>query len=126
MISGMDSGVNIGLSNCFNIFVTMTKSTTIIFILGFSLLFKLEKKSWSLVGIVVMIAGGLAMFTYKSTHLVFSDFIVSSSFVCKWYSMNHDTTHYAKIQTRSPRSDRYDVLYATLDVITCNICNRVV
>ncbi|TGZ53739.1 Uncharacterized protein DBV15_12456 [Temnothorax longispinosus] len=66
--------------------VTMTKSTTIIFILGFSLLFKLEKKqvsnnyyllqSWSLVGIVVMIAGGLAMFTYKSTQFGILGFIL--------------------------------------------------
>ncbi|XP_039287057.1 solute carrier family 35 member C2 [Nilaparvata lugens] len=46
---------------------TMTKSSTIIFILGFALIFKLEKKSWSLVVIVAMISIGLFMFTYKAT-----------------------------------------------------------
>ncbi|XP_025074397.1 solute carrier family 35 member C2 [Pogonomyrmex barbatus] len=81
MVPGIASGVDIGLSNwalsLISIsLVTMTKSTTIIFILGFSLLFKLEKKSWSLVGIVVMIAGGLAMFTYKSTQFGILGFIL--------------------------------------------------
>ncbi|XP_018369481.1 PREDICTED: solute carrier family 35 member C2 [Trachymyrmex cornetzi] len=81
MVPGIASGVDIGLSNwalsLISIsLVTMTKSTTIIFILGFSLLFKLEKKSWSLVGIVAMIAGGLAMFTYKSTQFGILGFIL--------------------------------------------------
>ncbi len=47
---------------------TMTKSTTIVFILIFAILLKLEKKSWSLLMIVVMISSGLFMFTYKSTN----------------------------------------------------------
>lgn len=81
MVPGIASGVDIGLSNwalsLISIsLVTMTKSTTIIFILGFSLLFNLEKKSWSLVGIVVMIAGGLAMFTFKSTQFGVLGFIL--------------------------------------------------
>ncbi|XP_020293964.1 solute carrier family 35 member C2-like isoform X1 [Pseudomyrmex gracilis] len=81
MVPGIASGVDIGLSNwalsLISIsLVTMTKSTVIIFILGFSLLFKLEKKSWSLVGIVVMIAGGLVMFTYKSTQFGVLGFIL--------------------------------------------------
>lgn len=46
----------------------MTKSTTIVFILIFAILLKLEKKSWSLMMIVVMISSGLCMFTYKSTN----------------------------------------------------------
>jgi len=46
---------------------TVTKSTSIIFILFFSLLFGLERKHWSLVIIVSMIGFGLTMFTYKST-----------------------------------------------------------
>lgn len=45
----------------------MTKSTTVIFILIFSILFKLEKKSWSLSTIVIMISTGLFLFTYKLT-----------------------------------------------------------
>ena len=37
---------------------TITKSTSIVFILMFSLLFKLEKKHWSLIVIVLMISSG--------------------------------------------------------------------
>ncbi|XP_026828634.1 solute carrier family 35 member C2 isoform X2 [Ooceraea biroi] len=81
MAPGIASGVDIGLSNwalsLVSIsLVTMTKSTAVIFILMFSLIFKLEKKSWSLVSIVVMIAGGLAMFTYKSTQFGVLGFIL--------------------------------------------------
>ncbi|RZB40652.1 solute carrier family 35 member C2 [Asbolus verrucosus] len=69
---GLFSGLDIGFSNWGLELIqvslyTMTKSTTIVFILGFSILFKLEKKSWSLVFIVVMITVGLILFTYKAT-----------------------------------------------------------
>uniref|UniRef100_A0A1B6DWT4 Sugar phosphate transporter domain-containing protein n=2 Tax=Clastoptera arizonana TaxID=38151 RepID=A0A1B6DWT4_9HEMI len=69
---GIASGLDIGLSN-WGIeripvtLYTMTKSTTIVFILGFALLFKLEKKSWSVVVIVGLISCGLGMFTYRSS-----------------------------------------------------------
>ncbi|CAG9853964.1 unnamed protein product [Phyllotreta striolata] len=70
--SGMFSGIDISFSNWGLGLVTvslytMTKSTTIIFILIFSILLKLEKKSWSLCSIVTMITVGLFLFTYKST-----------------------------------------------------------
>lgn len=69
---GIASGLDVALSNWSIALITislytMTKSTTIVFILGFSLIFKLEKKSWSLIAIVGTISGGLLMFTYKST-----------------------------------------------------------
>ncbi|XP_033222139.1 solute carrier family 35 member C2-like isoform X1 [Belonocnema kinseyi] len=69
---GVATGVDVGLSNKSLKFIsvplyTMTKSTSIIFIVGFALLFKLERKSVSMVFIVLMISGGLIMFTYKST-----------------------------------------------------------
>lgn len=71
--TGLASGIDIGFSNWGLELVqislyTMTKSTTIVFILIFAIFLKLEKKSWSLAAIVVMISGGLFMFTYKSTH----------------------------------------------------------
>ncbi|XP_026331943.1 solute carrier family 35 member C2 [Hyposmocoma kahamanoa] len=71
--TGLASGIDVGFSNWALELVTislytMTKSTTIIFILGFAILLGLEKKSWSLVGIVLMISSGLVMFTYKATH----------------------------------------------------------
>uniref|UniRef100_A0A182PP50 Sugar phosphate transporter domain-containing protein n=1 Tax=Anopheles epiroticus TaxID=199890 RepID=A0A182PP50_9DIPT len=70
--TGLASGIDISFSNWGLELVkislyTMTKSTTIVFILIFAILLKLEKKSWSLAAIVVMISGGLFMFTYKST-----------------------------------------------------------
>ncbi|XP_053673240.1 solute carrier family 35 member C2 [Anopheles nili] len=70
--TGLASGIDISFSNWGLELVkislyTMTKSTTIVFILIFAILLKLEKKSWSLGAIVIMISGGLFMFTYKST-----------------------------------------------------------
>lgn len=77
---GLASGIDIGFSNWGLELVqislyTMTKSTTIIFILIFAILLKLEKKSWSLASIVVLISGGLFMFTYKATKFDVQGFI---------------------------------------------------
>lgn len=70
--TGICAGIDIGFSSWGLELVTvslytMTKSTTIIFILIFAIMLGLEKKSWLLLMIVVMISGGLCMFTYKST-----------------------------------------------------------
>ncbi|XP_063978558.1 solute carrier family 35 member C2 [Diachasmimorpha longicaudata] len=78
---GIASGLDIGFSNWAISMITvslytMTKSTAIIFILGFSLLFHLERKSWSLVGVVSMISTGLIMFTYKSTQFQLLGFLL--------------------------------------------------
>jgi solute carrier family 35, member C2 len=54
----------------------MTKSTVIIFISFFAIVFRLERKSWSLVFIVVMISTGLFLFTYKSTEFDLVGFIL--------------------------------------------------
>lgn len=55
---------------------TMTKSTVIIFISFFAVVFRLERKSWSLLFIVVMISAGLFLFTYKSTEFNTLGFIL--------------------------------------------------
>ncbi|XP_043677017.1 solute carrier family 35 member C2 isoform X1 [Vespula pensylvanica] len=78
---GIASGLDVALSNWSIALITislytMTKSSTIVFILGFSLIFKLEKKSWSLIAIVATISGGLFMFTYKSTQFHVLGFIL--------------------------------------------------
>ncbi|XP_035739298.1 solute carrier family 35 member C2-like isoform X1 [Vespa mandarinia] len=78
---GIASGFDVALSNWSIALITislytMTKSSTIVFILGFSLIFKLEKKSWSLIAIVATISGGLFMFTYKSTQFHVLGFIL--------------------------------------------------
>ncbi|EUB63993.1 Solute carrier family 35 member C2 [Echinococcus granulosus] len=66
------SALDIGLSNWSFEFITislytMTKSTSVIFILIFAIVFKLEKLSIPIVAIVLSISTGLFMFTYEST-----------------------------------------------------------
>ncbi|KAK9499879.1 hypothetical protein O3M35_002829 [Rhynocoris fuscipes] len=78
---GFVSGLDIAFSNWGLEFITvslytMTKSTSIIFILFFALLFKLEEKSWYLILIVGMISGGLIMFTYKATQFDLMGFLL--------------------------------------------------
>ncbi|ALC43904.1 CG14971 [Drosophila busckii] len=70
--TGVASGIDIGFSNWSLALVpislyTMTKSSTIVFILLFAILLGLERKSWSLFLIVGLIGLGLFMFTYKSS-----------------------------------------------------------
>ncbi|XP_040431584.1 solute carrier family 35 member C2 isoform X4 [Cygnus olor] len=70
--AALSTSLDIGLSNWSFLYVTvslytMTKSSAILFILLFSLLFKLEEMRVALVLVVLLIAGGLFMFTYKST-----------------------------------------------------------
>ncbi|KAK6627516.1 hypothetical protein RUM44_009994 [Polyplax serrata] len=78
---GLASGIDVAFSNWGLELITvslytMTKSTCIVFILIFSLIFKLEKKSWKIIIIVLMISGGLLMFTYKSTQFNLIGFIL--------------------------------------------------
>ncbi|XP_048464350.1 solute carrier family 35 member C2 isoform X3 [Rhincodon typus] len=54
----------------------MTKSTAILFILFFSVVFKLEKLRPWLSMVILLIAGGLFMFTYKSTQFNMKGFIL--------------------------------------------------
>ena len=53
----------------------------------YGVIFRLEKKHWSLIVIVLMISSGLAMFTYKSTDFVFVGFfmVLSASFLSGKY-----------------------------------------
>uniref|UniRef100_A0A672U0J0 Solute carrier family 35 member C2 n=1 Tax=Strigops habroptila TaxID=2489341 RepID=A0A672U0J0_STRHB len=55
---------------------TMTKSSAILFILFFSLLFKLEEVRVALLLVVLLITGGLFMFTYKSTQFNAQGFVL--------------------------------------------------
>lgn len=86
--TGIASALDIGLSNWSFEYITvslytMTKSTCIIFILGFSLLFGLEKKRYSLIIVVALISIGLFMFTYQSTQFNLEGFllVLSASFL---------------------------------------------
>ncbi|XP_064398591.1 solute carrier family 35 member C2-like [Halichondria panicea] len=75
------SALDIGLSNWSLLFITvslytMSKSTALIFILFFALLFRLEKFRLAVVGVVILIVAGLLMFTYKSTAFNLEGFIL--------------------------------------------------
>nr|AAD27724.1 CGI-15 protein [Homo sapiens] len=70
--TALATALDVGLSNWSFLYVTvslytMTKSSAVLFILIFSLIFKLEELRAALVLVVLLIAGGLFMFTYKST-----------------------------------------------------------
>ncbi|XP_070575080.1 solute carrier family 35 member C2-like [Ptychodera flava] len=70
--TGLATSLDIGLSNWSFLFITvslytMTKSSAIVFILIFAIIFKLEQFRVSQIGVIVLIAGGLFLFTYKST-----------------------------------------------------------
>lgn len=86
--TGIASALDIGFSNWSFEFITislytMTKSTCIVFILMFSLIFGLEKKRCSLIAVVLLIAVGLFMFTYQSTQFNLQGFllVLSASFL---------------------------------------------
>ncbi|KAM6378449.1 solute carrier family 35 member C2 isoform 2-T2 [Pluvialis apricaria] len=79
--AALSTSLDIGLSNWSFLYVTvslytMTKSSAIIFILLFSLLFKLEEVRVALLLVVLLIAGGLFMFTYKSTQFNAQGFVL--------------------------------------------------
>ncbi|XP_055021521.1 solute carrier family 35 member C2 [Boleophthalmus pectinirostris] len=75
------TALDIGLSNWSFLFITislytMTKSSAVLFILFFSLVFKLEEPNPFLVVVVVLISSGLFMFTYKSTQFNLEGFVM--------------------------------------------------
>ncbi|XP_044066535.1 solute carrier family 35 member C2 isoform X2 [Siniperca chuatsi] len=75
------TALDIGLSNWSFLFITislytMTKSSAVLFILFFSLLFKLEEPNPFLILVVLLIASGLFMFTFESTQFNLEGFIM--------------------------------------------------
>lgn len=69
---GVFSALDIGLSQWSLEIIsvtlyTMTKSTSVIFIYICALFLRIEKLQWSMSAIVVLISGGLFVFTYEST-----------------------------------------------------------
>lgn len=69
---GVAASLDIGLSNWSFEFITvslytMTKTSVVIFILFFSLVFRIERPRCCLIFVVIFIATGLLMFTFEST-----------------------------------------------------------
>ncbi|KAF0036624.1 hypothetical protein F2P81_011936 [Scophthalmus maximus] len=79
--TALATALDIGLSNWSLLFITislytMTKSTAVLFILFFSLVFKLEEPNPFLILVVLLISIGLFMFTYESTQFELEGFIM--------------------------------------------------
>ncbi|XP_069099592.1 solute carrier family 35 member C2 isoform X2 [Pleurodeles waltl] len=79
--TALATALDIGLSNWSFLYITvslytMTKSSAVLFILFFSLVFKLEELRAVLILVVVLIAGGLFMFTYESTQFNVEGFVL--------------------------------------------------
>ncbi|CAH2302169.1 solute carrier family 35 member C2 isoform X1 [Pelobates cultripes] len=81
------TALDIGLSNWSFLYITvslytMTKSSAVLFILFFSLVFKLEEPTAGLILVVLLISGGLFMFTFKSTQFNSEGFILVLAASC--------------------------------------------
>ncbi|XP_066479898.1 solute carrier family 35 member C2 [Tiliqua scincoides] len=86
--AALSTALDVGLSNWSFLYITislytMTKSSAILFILFFSLIFKLEELRAVLVLVVLLIAGGLFLFTYKATQFDIEGFalVLGASFL---------------------------------------------
>lgn len=79
--TALATALDIGLSNWSFLYITislytMTKSSAVLFILFFSLLFKLEEPNPFLIVVVLLIASGLFMFTFESTQFNLKGFLM--------------------------------------------------
>ncbi|CAG6021052.1 unnamed protein product [Menidia menidia] len=79
--TALATALDIGLSNWSFLFITislytMTKSSAVLFILFFSLVFKLEEPNPYLIVVVLLISCGLFMFTFESTQFNLEGFIM--------------------------------------------------
>ncbi|KAI9531307.1 hypothetical protein NQZ68_000805 [Dissostichus eleginoides] len=86
--TALATALDIGLSNWSFLFITislytMTKSSAVLFILFFSLVFKLEEPNPFLVVVVLLISTGLFMFTFESTQFNLQGFsmVLLASFI---------------------------------------------
>lgn len=75
------SAIDIGLSNWSLVFITislytMSKSTSIIFILLFAIIFKLEKPRLSQIGVIALVFIGLFLFTFHSSTFQVEGFVL--------------------------------------------------
>ncbi|XP_048872831.1 solute carrier family 35 member C2 [Brienomyrus brachyistius] len=79
--TALATALDIGLSNWSFLFITislytMTKSSAVLFILFFSLIFKLEEPNPFLIVVVLLISSGLFMFTFESTQFNLEGFMM--------------------------------------------------
>ena len=79
--AGVTAALDIGLSNMSMMFITvslyvMSKTTSVVFVLMFAILLRLESPRISTLLVVVLVSVGLFLFTYKSTQFNLGGFIL--------------------------------------------------
>ncbi|KAF9070851.1 triose-phosphate transporter family-domain-containing protein [Rhodocollybia butyracea] len=79
--TGTTTSLDIGLSNLSLktvtlSFYTMVKSSSLIFVLLFAFLFRLERFSWRLVGVILLICSGVLLMVATETHFVLGGFLL--------------------------------------------------
>ena len=86
--AGIAAALDIGLSNMSLMFITvslyvMSKTTCVVFVLIFAVLLRLESPRVTTLLVVILVSGGLFLFTYKSTQFNLGGFILvmSASFL---------------------------------------------
>ncbi|XP_043946071.1 solute carrier family 35 member C2 [Protopterus annectens] len=113
--TALATALDIGLSNWSFLFITislytMTKSSAVLFILFFSLVFRLEKPRAALILVVLLIAGGLFMFTYESTQFNTEGFVLVliASFIggIRW-TLTQIITQRAELGLQNPVDTMY-------------------
>ncbi|KAI0633289.1 TPT-domain-containing protein [Trametes polyzona] len=82
--TGITTGLDIGLSNLSLklitlSFYTMCKSSSLVFVLLFAFLLRLETFSFRLVGVIVLICVGVLLMVATETHFVLSGFLLVTS-----------------------------------------------
>ncbi|KAF8893920.1 triose-phosphate transporter family-domain-containing protein [Infundibulicybe gibba] len=77
MATGLDIGLsNLSLKTITLSFYTMCKSSSLIFVLLFAFLFRLERFSWRLVGVILLIFSGVLLMVATETHFVLEGLIL--------------------------------------------------
>ncbi|KIY71104.1 TPT-domain-containing protein [Cylindrobasidium torrendii FP15055 ss-10] len=75
--TSMDVGLsNLSLKTISLSFYTMCKSSSLIFVLLFAFLFRLEVFSWRLIGVIVLIFSGVLLMVATETHFVLHGFLL--------------------------------------------------
>lgn len=115
--TALATALDIGLSNWSFLYITvslytMTKSSAVLFILLFSLLFKLEELKPALILVVLLISGGLFMFTFKSTQFDARGFFSGACCVMPgWYQVDPYPDPHAESRVRFTESHRHHVSF---------------
>ncbi|KAI0259224.1 triose-phosphate transporter family-domain-containing protein [Gloeopeniophorella convolvens] len=73
--TGLDIGLsNLSLKTITLSFYTMVKSSSLVFVLGFAFLFRLETFSLRLIGVILLISAGVLLMVATETHFVLGGF----------------------------------------------------